>query len=127
MVPVCLSASADIGMLSPFWLSATPERLMEEAIFHHGACDDGDIDPRDLAWQLVLDLPTDLLVPLMDGRNGRQEWLDAEIAMHDADATGYADMYRCLLDEPLDTPSSFHSRAIEFRYGMAGTGRLRGS
>jgi hypothetical protein len=101
---VSLDADADRGVVDPSWLSAARDRLMEEASSHHGACDDGDLDPADLDWRLVLDLPIGPLTALQEDATGWARWFEAELAMFDEEHPGRAAQYRALMDEPLDDP-----------------------
>jgi hypothetical protein len=101
MGAISLSPDADPGVVHPKWLDADASAIAAEAASHHGACDEGDLDPADLLWTLVLDLPTILLAPLVDDWRA---WFDAELAMFDEEHPGRADAYRSLMDEPLDDP-----------------------
>ena len=101
MGAISLSPDADRGVLHPMWLDAADAAIAAEAASHHGACDDGDLDPADLHWSLVLDVPVALLAPLVDDWRA---WFDAELAMFNEEHPGRADAYRSLMDEPLDDP-----------------------
>lgn len=104
MAFVVLRSDADTGVLPESWLSASEDEIRAEAGMHHGACDDGDLDPADLEWRLVVDLPLAVLMPLMDDVEGWRSWFDAELAMMDEEHPHRADAYRSLMEEPLETP-----------------------
>jgi len=104
MAHVSLDPGADTGVLSDGWLTASAERLRQEAALHYGACDEGDLHPDGLEWRLVIDLPLDALVPLMGTRAGWSDWFAAELAMFDEEHPHVADGYRALMEEPLEDP-----------------------
>jgi hypothetical protein len=104
MTVASLDAGADRGIVAPHWLEADEDRLRAEARSHLGACDDGDLDPDDLRWTLLLDVPVAAFHHLMGDPAGWSAWLDDELATFDAENPPWADMYRRLMDEPLNDP-----------------------
>lgn len=96
-----LSPHADLGVVNPEWLDADHARLLAEVRLHHGACDDGDLDPEDLVWSLVVDLPVSILTPLV---SDWRTWFEDELAMFDEEHPDRAAAYRSLMHEPLDDP-----------------------
>lgn len=99
-----LHPDADCGVVGERWLDASEDDLLAEAKAHHGSCDDGDLDPADLRWRLVIDLPTSVLVSLMHDERGWRKWFRQELAMFDEEQPGRAETYRSLMTEPLDDP-----------------------
>lgn len=101
MALILLAPDADRGVIDPKWFDMDDAAIAGAAAFHHGACDEGDLDPRDLRWDLVVDLPIRVLIPLISDWRG---WYDDELAMFDDEHPERAAVYRSLMTEPLDDP-----------------------
>ena len=101
MPAIALIPGADADVVGSRWLEADGHHLLDEARSHLGACDEGDLDPDDLEWSLVLDLPVSILMPLVDDWRA---WFDEELAIFDCEHPDRAEAYRKLMTEPLEDP-----------------------